>query len=346
MIDLLINGQLKDGDNLPLEIEFVELLQVSLQGEVMMDYSILFLTIMKLGILIGIGMLLTFKINFTCDVRRFLIFVIINIALPAIILNGFFQITIDSTLLRQIIFIFFFSIAFNLIGLLIGWFYGKSVGMSALKARETGFLAIFGNTGLIGIPLCAALFGAKGAVFAAVFDAGMSLMLWTVGVLFIQGKKDVSLKNFLSMLTAPNIAVLVGLLVTVFSINPGFLIKDITATVSGAASPLAMFYIGMLTMTIIKEKRRVSAKLVATPVTFKLIIFPIIGMFVLMLLPVTQELKQVLLIEMAMPSITTASIIFAMYQADEDYSLMHTLCSTVFAIVTIPAIALIGTLFL
>jgi predicted permease len=311
-----------------------------------MDYSILLFTILRLAVLLGIGMWLTKKISFTKDIRSFLIFVIINIALPAIILNGFFQVDIDNSLLKQIIIIFVFSLSFNIIALSIGWLFSRVIGLEPLKARETAFLSTFGNTGLIGIPLCASIFGAKGAVFAAVFDAGMSLMLWTVGILFIQGKRKVTLQNIKSMISAPNVAVFIGLVLTFFKIDPGFFIKDVTASLAGVASPLAMFYIGMLTMTIIQEKRKVPAKLVTVPVSFKLLVFPLMGMLALFLLPIAVDVEQVLLIEMAMPSVTTASVIFARYHADEDYGVVHTLLTNLLVLVTVPVIVLLGGMLL
>lgn len=311
-----------------------------------MDYSILLFTIIKLSILLAIGMWLTNKIPLTKDIRGFLIFVIINIALPAIILNGFFQVKINDSLIQQMIIIFIFSVCFILLGLIIGWLSSKLLGFQPNKARETAFLSSFGNTGLIGIPLCASLFGAKGAVFAAVFDAGMSLMLWTVGILLIQGKRTVSLQNLKSMLSAPNVAVLTGILITILKLDLGFFIKDVTSTLAGVASPLAMIYIGMLTMTIIRSKKRVSAKLVSVPVTLKLLVYPIIGIMVLMILPISRDVEQVLLIEMAMPSIATASVIFALYQADEDYGVIHTLFTNLFCLGTIPIIMLIGSALL
>ena len=219
-----------------------------------MNYTILLFTVLKLAVLIGIGMWIATKIALTKDVKSFLIFVIINIALPAIILNGFFQVKIDNSLLYQMLIIFIFSLCYHILALLTGWGFSKSIGLGALNSRETGFLATFGNCGPIGIPLCATLFGDKGAVFAAVFDAGMSLMLWTVGILFVQGKTKVTLKNFKSMISAPNIAVTIGLIFTFFKIDPGFFVKDVTSSLGAIASPLAMIYIGMLVMTIIKER--------------------------------------------------------------------------------------------
>ncbi|MCQ6277529.1 hypothetical protein JMM81_21965 [Bacillus sp. V3B] len=49
---------------------------------------------------------------------------------------------------------------------------------------------------------------------------------------------------------------------------------------------------------------------------------------------------------MAMPSVTTASIILALYHADEDYGVMHTLVTNLLCLVTIPAIVLLGGMLL
>ena len=291
-------------------------------------------------------MLLAKKITFTKDIKSFLIFIIINIGLPAIILNGFFQVKIDDSLLNQMIIIFIFSLCFNILALTIGWIFSKMIRLSSLKARETAFLSTFGNTGLIGIPLCASIFGAKGAVFAAVFDAGMSLMLWTIGCLFIQGKTKITLKNMKSMISAPNIAVIIGLLFVSFKIDPGFFIKDVTSSLAGIASPLAMIYIGMLVLTIIQEKRKVSARLVAIPVSLKLLVFPVIGILALTLLPISADIEQLLVIEMAMPAVTSASVILALYNADEDYGVMHTLLTNLIVLASLPAIVLLSDVLL
>ncbi|WP_110926467.1 AEC family transporter [Bacillus massiliglaciei] len=311
-----------------------------------MDYFVLISTILRLAVLLGIGMWLTRKVSVTKDVRGFLIFLLINLALPAIILNGFFQIEITDELMKQMIFVFLFSISFNAAGLLLAWGVSRGIGLGALKARETAFLSAFGNTGLIGIPLCASIFGAKGAVLAAVFDAGMSLTLWTLGVLFIQGSKEISAKNMKAMISAPNAAVFIGLIVTVFKLDMVFFVKDVTASVSAIASPLAMFYIGMLTMTIIKEKRKVPAKLIMMPLSLKLIAFPILGILVISAMNLPADMGQLMMIEMAMPTVTSASVIFGLYQADEDYGVMQTLVTNLAVLVTVPVIVLLGGLLL
>lgn len=65
-----------------------------------------------------------------------------------------------------------------------------------------------------------------------------------------------------------------------------------------------------------------------------------------MLLPLSGNIKQILLIKLAMPSVTTASVIFALHHADEDYGVIHTLFTNLLCLVTIPIIVLLGGMLL
>lgn len=309
-----------------------------------MDLTILFYTIMKLAILIGIGMFLAYKISFSEDIRQFLVFIIINISLPALIISSFLQVTVDRSLLGHILIVFLFSFCYIVASLIITGGFVKVLKFKSNRVRETAFLSAFGNTGFIGIPLCASIFGAKGAVLAAAYDAGNALLLWSIGVLLMQDNRKLTLANLKKMINAPNIAVILGVLLAVNQFNPGILVKDVLSSVASLASPSAMIYIGMLTMTILKERNFISTKLIAIPVSLKIVVFPLIGLGILTFINIPPDLKYLILIQMAMPSITTASIIFAMNKADEKYALMHTLLTCFLSLLTIPLLIVIGGL--
>ncbi len=296
--------------------------------------------------LMGVGIWLSYKLSFTQDVRKFMIFVIMNIAIPALILNGFFQVTIDQNLITQMMFVFIYSFIFNFVILFLGWIISKGFGFESRKAGESAFLSTFCNAGLIGIPLCVAIFGPKGAVLAAVFDAGMHFSLWTLGIFMLQENKVFTLKSLRSMITTPFISILIGIAITLIGITPHLFIRDLMSTVGGAASPLAMFYIGMLIMTLIQNKHKVSMKLISVPISLKLIVFPIAGMMFLPFLPFHMEVKQQLVVMMALPALTITSVIMAHHNADENYGVIHTLLTTVISLVTIPLILLLGDIVL
>ena len=154
-----------------------------------MELTVLFNTIMKLAILIGIGMFLASKIPFTNDIRKMLIFLIVNISLPALILNGFLQVEVEDSLLKQIVIAFIFGCCFILFSLFFGGLAAKLLKFKEI-ALVKRLLSAFGNTGFIGIPLCASIFGPKGAVLAAAFDGGTALLVWSLGVLLVKKKNS------------------------------------------------------------------------------------------------------------------------------------------------------------
>ena len=49
---------------------------------------------------------------------------------------------------------------------------------------------------------------------------------------------------------------------------------------------------------------------------------------------------------MAMPSVTTASVILALYNADENYGVVHTLLTNFLVLVTVPVIVILGGMLL
>src|SRR5690606_12979168 len=121
-------------------------------------------------------------------------------ALPCLILGGVFQLTIDRQLFIQLSIIFVISVILNALGVTFGWMTAKALKFSTQKAREVAVLSGFGNTGFIGIPLCAALYGSEGALYAAVFDTGTAIMLWTLGTFVLQQDKQFKLANLKAMI--------------------------------------------------------------------------------------------------------------------------------------------------
>jgi|HigsolmetaAR203D_1030402.scaffolds.fasta_scaffold00632_9 hypothetical protein len=310
-----------------------------------MDFSILLIAIGKIAVMLGLGMWVGHKVvAINPDIRKLLIFLIIYVTLPALILNGFLQLETNRELLRQLFGIFAFSFIFTLTGLFLGWLIARAFRLSPQKAREAGFLSIFGNLGLIGIPLCATMFGPKGALMAAVFDAGMAPILWSFGAWFVQPeRRKMSVKSLKSVINGPIVAIAIGVVIILLDLEPGRFAREVIGTLSGAASPLSMFYIGMLIMAMFKARMRVSLKLLSLPVSLKLIVFPLLALCMLSFLPFySTEVKFLILILASLPNIATASIIMAMSGADEEYGAMSLLTTTLLSLVTIPLLATIA----
>ncbi|WP_019122191.1 hypothetical protein [Brevibacillus massiliensis] len=58
------------------------------------------------------------------------------------------------------------------------------------------------------------------------------------------------------------------------------------------------------------------------------------------------DLARIVLVQSAMPSLTLASILFARYASDEEFGAITTVFSTLFAMLTIPAVVMMGSYIL
>jgi hypothetical protein len=310
------------------------------------EYSLLFLTILKMAVIIGIGAFLGRFVPFGGESRKLLVAIIINIALPSLILNGFLFIEFDRAIMMQMIQVFLFSVLFSSLGMLLALQFSKRSKIHAPKAKEIAFASALGNTGLIGIPLCASLFGAKGAVLAALFDAGMGLTLWTLGVIILQSNKKFSWKQLKNVVNAPLLATLAGIAIIPSPAKPPEFAQQLIGSLGAVASPLAMLYLGLIVMNMMKNKIRVSLAQIAMPILLKLIVFPFLAIVCLIFLYFQDDVNYVVMIMTAMPTLTTASIVMAMYHADEEFGALSSMGSILLSLVTVPLMVTVGSLFI
>jgi predicted permease len=311
-----------------------------------MEFTSVFTSILIMGSMIGIGALLARHVPFNEDNRKMLTGIIVNIAMPCIILDSIFQFTMDDGVFRQVALIFLLSIGFNIIGIGMGWFVATMMKIPAQRAKEMALLSGLGNTGFIGLPLCAALFGPKGALLAAVFDAGVDFTIWTVGVFMLQKGASYSIRSLKEIVNIPMIAIVVGLFIAYFNLRPPQLFVSLTDSLANLASPLAMLYIGLLVPTLWKKIRQISLPSLGVPMVLKLFTFPVVVAIILSFLTLDSILAQVIVVQSTMPTITLASILFSKYAADVDMGAAATVTSTLLSLSTIPVMVYLCSLLL
>ncbi|MBN6188380.1 AEC family transporter [Aneurinibacillus sp. BA2021] len=299
-------------------------------------------SILTMAAMILIGSLLARTVPFTPERRQLLITIIINVAMPCIVLNGVFHTEIDANFLALVLLIFLSSIVINCLGVLLGWLAARGMRMAPDKAKEMALLSGLGNTGFIGIPLCAALFGPKGALLAAIFDAGLDVTIWTLGVLMLQGGSGFTLRSLRSLMNIPMAAIIVGMLAAVLHVTPPAGVANLTEILANLASPLAMLYLGMLIPSMLKKKRTTTWHHLSMPLIMKLLIFPVATAALLHLLSLPLEVAQVIIVQSTMPTLTLASILFAKYSRDEEYGATMTVFSTLVSMTTIPVMTMVG----
>ncbi len=296
--------------------------------------------------MIIIGALLSRTFPFNDDTRGLFISLIVNIAMPCIILSSIFNVEMDNGTFKMIAVVFGLSILINLTGIGIGWVFAAIFYPNTNKRRELALLSGLGNTGFIGIPLCAALLGPEGALFAAIFDAGVDFTIWTVGVIILQKNRKFAFQSLKAMFNIPTVAIVIGLTAAYFHFTPPVLIIRLTDQLAALAAPMAMFYIGVLVMTLRKAKVRETGPKIWLPITIKLIIVPFSAALMIYFIRLEAPIIQTVLIQSMMPTLTLASILFAKYSADEDMGALTTVLSTILALSTIPIMIYLMNIFI
>jgi malate permease and related proteins len=174
-----------------------------------MEYTIVFESIMLIGLMILIGIILAFFMPLNENTKQTYTTLIVNVGMPCIILSSILKVEIDQSIFKNVITVFNLSLFFNMIGIGIGWFAALGSKQNNPSRREIALLSGLGNTGFIGIPLCAAILGPEGALYAAIFDAGVDLVIWTVGVMILRKSKTFTLSTIMkSLINIPTLAII------------------------------------------------------------------------------------------------------------------------------------------
>lgn len=309
------------------------------------EYSIVFESILLIGFMIFIGVILAYITPLNDNTKQTYTNIIVNVAMPCIILTSIFKVDINHNILRNIILVFALSLLINLFGIGLGWILATIFYPDKTFQREIALLSGLGNTGFIGIPLCATLLGPEGALYAAIFDAGVDLVIWTVGVMILKKSTSFSLSSLKTMINIPTIAIVLGLIFAFINYRPPEIFVSLTSQLAALASPLAMFYIGLLIMSISKTQFYSVKSKIVIPTVIKLVGLPFVVFILIVLLNLDGMISKALLIQAMMPVLTLASILFTKYDADDKFGAITTVISTVISLISIPLILFLFTKF-
>lgn len=301
-----------------------------------MDVYIILHAVGMMGVLMGIGALLSKKIRFQEDTKQLFISLIVSVAVPGMILHSFTQLTIEKSFYLTLSFVFLFSIGLYLFAVVLGMVIVRLCKGSVQKVKEIGITSALANTGFIGIPLTASLLGPKATLLAVVFDMGVGISVWTIGVLVLQKHRTFSWKALKQLLNMPLIAFAIGLTCNLFGISWMGGAEQLFERLGMLATPLAMIYIGFYIPRLLKKRKQVKAFLLVVAGSIRLFLMPIIATIVLWVLRLDLELTQVIFLMSLMPVGTMTPILFAKCGADEEFGASATVYTTLFSLLTIP----------
>ena len=291
--------------------------------------------ILQMFLLGGLGFALYKGKKITPEGSRTLGNILIYAALPAVIINGFLVERTDEHL---------WGILYSAVAAAILLLLSAEVSRACFRKDPiAAFAGAFSNPGFFGVPLILATAGQGAVFYVASFIAFLNVGQWTYGVSLLTGQPIRQGFQPKKLIRAPfMIAILVGLFLFLTQMPLPSVVTGCLSTVASLNTPLAMFTVGVyLAQTDIRRMfRRVSNYLVAA---VRLLAVPVLSALLLSLLPAEMmDMKMALLLATACPVGSNVAVYAQLHGKDFSYAVETVVISTLFSILTIPAIVWIA----
>ena len=293
--------------------------------------------ILQMFLLGALGFLLFRGKKVSQEGSRVLGNILIYLALPATIINGFLVERTPEHLLGIL-----YSAVAAAVLLLVSMLISRAFFR---KDPIASFAGAFSNPGFFGIPLIIASAG-RGAVFyVACFVAFLNIGQWTYGVSLLTGQPLRQGLHWRQLIRAPFIlAILVGLMLFLTQIRLPSVIEGCLSTVASLNTPLAMFTVGIY-LAQVNLRSMLRHRAVYEVALVRLLVIPLVSLLLLSLLPrVLNDMKFALLLATACPVGTNVAVYAHLHRKNYPYAVETVVISTLFSIITIPAVVWLSNL--
>jgi malate permease and related proteins len=263
-----------------------------------------------------------------------------GIVTPCIIITSL-QLDYSTERAHHLLVAFIAFVSIHLFSVVFGEiFFNKRLVADAGQSRVARFSTVYSNAGFMGLPVLDALLGQEGLFIGSVYIAVFNIFTWTHGVIVYSGKVDK--KSLIKALVNPNIvAIVVGMLFFYFAVKIIAPVEDGMIFLSQLNTPLSMIIIGNRIAQI--NLKSLFSGLVLWPAIFvRNIVMPVILLFSMRWFGVSGVLLLACIIPVACPTAGNTVLIAELYGADSIFASRLMALSTLFSIVTIPAVVFIA----
>ena len=301
------------------------------------------------GILVILGMILVgFVIGekgwFDDKSRGLIAKLVTQVALPCYMLYTITQRFTAADLLKMLPALRFPALSMVI---LLGIATGVARIFAVRQDRRGLFISMFfnSNTIFVGLPINQALFGDASIPYVLIYYMCNTTFFWTLGTYLIQRDGEgeaqfdirISLKKVFS---PPLMGFLLGLVLVMLQIKlPAFLASDLQY-LGNLTTPLSMIFIG-LSVSNAGLKQLTLKKDQFLILLGRFLVAPLLMATIVYWVPLPSLMKQVFIIQSAMPVMTNAPVVARLYGADSDYAAVMVTETTLATMVVIPILMLL-----
>ena len=301
-----------------------------------MDFTQVLIQVFILFSVMFLGLFLRQKAIISEEGVRNFSGLIFHITMPAMIIASTGKIgNVTGVVLRQIV------IASVLTYILI---IGTTFILPKIVRAKEGsvglykFMTIFANVGFIGFPMLTVILGEGSVFLGSIFNIPYNVLLYTIGVFYIQSdhKKDhkfeLKIKNFLNTGVA---ATIFALVVIIFKITLPDFVLNLSNTLGSITTPLAMLVVGASLYGVRIKGLFTNFRVIAFSL-IRALIFPLIIGLALSMMNIEREVIAVAVILTGMPIATNTVIVARQYDANVLEASESVFISTMLMIITVP----------
>lgn len=220
---------------------------------------------------------------------------------PMLIIYSFMRVEFSFDILKEMLFVFAFIFLLLVTGLLLFRFVFFRKKASDVKYRIYTLATSFANCAFMGVPILEALLPEypNAVAFSAMFSLAMNVLGWTLASSIITNdKKYMSAKKIVLNPAVLALTVAVPLFVTGAELPS--VLSDMVILLGRMTTPMCMIIMGMRLATS-EIRSVVNSPMQYFIIGIKQIVFPLIAFFLLMLFPVSGELRASVYIMFACP---------------------------------------------
>ena len=202
------------------------------------------------------------------------------------------------------------------------------------------FGCAFGNVGFMGIPVVMAVFGEDGLIYVSMAAASFSILSFTLGVrMFSNAPREIRIIRL--MRNSPAMpATIIGFVMFLTGLRLPAPLEGGISLINGMTTPLLMILIGAI---LAKQRLRESLTdvRILPPTVVRLVVIPLIVLFVLRLFIPNPLMVSVIVTLMAMPPAASTAIFAEQFEGDAVSAAKFVVVPTILCAVTVPLIALL-----
>ena len=214
----------------------------------------------------------------------------------------------------------------------------RAIGLSSKKCKSFTFTAGIFNYGFFAFPVGQALFGEAFVGKLIIFNLGVEIAIWSVGVMLLIGGGP----SWRRLVNPPAIAISLAFLLSFVGGREGMpsLIFEIVDALASCAIPVGLLLIGGSVWDLLREKKGDAGLRVAAGAgVVRLMFLPALFMAIVALASFPNDLlwlRQVLVVQAAMPAGVFAIVIVKSYECDTEIALRVIIATFAGCLITMP----------